>query len=239
MRLVLDPEEHDMKHQLDAFNLNVAPAEIECIETVDAFKYEEFTGEALPGVTLDGFAVSSAAGQLRIRYMAAMLANENTVSSTWAEFGVAQGRSAYFLSKYLPENGKFYLFDSFQGLPEAWEYSSQRVVPKGTFACDVPDNWLTDPRLEFVKGWFEDTLPMPEDTGPLGFIHIDSDIYSAAQTIFERCDNQIVPGTIILFDELWGYPNWAEHEYKALKEWGRKFRYIARDTESRVIIECV
>jgi hypothetical protein len=36
-------------------------------------------------------------------------------------------------------------------------------------------------------------------------------------------------GTIILFDEYYGFPNWQKYEYKALKENIDKenFRYIA------------
>jgi hypothetical protein len=224
-------------YDTDKFNLLVAPAEIEDIPVVDAFQYEVYTGTPIPNVTIEGFLVSTSAGRLQIRHLAASQALENNVAPNWAEFGVAQGRSAYFLSKYLPKDGQFFLFDSFEGLPENWVQSDGHTIAKGTFACDVPDNWLTDPRLFFIKGWFEDTLPMPDEVGPLGFIHVDSDIYSSAKTIFERCDHQILPGTVILFDEFWGYKNWAEHEYKALHEWGRPFKYLARDTESRVAIE--
>ena len=176
-------------------------------------------------------------GQIKIREEAAMLANENNVSATWAELGVETGRSAYFLSQYLPANGRFFLFDSFQGLPENWALSQQSISPKGKFACEVPV--FKDERLVVVPGWFEDTLPHAEMSGPLGLIHIDSDLYSSCKTALERLDEQIVPGTVILFDEFWGYPNWREGEYKALTEWHREFRYVVRDTKFRVVIECV
>lgn len=218
----------------DEFNLAIAPAEIEHLKVVDAFKYEEYTGEELD-TSIEGLSVSSAAGQLRIRHLAATQANVNAVSSTWAEFGVEQGRSAYFLAKYLPVNGKFYLFDSFEGLPENWIRGKHNILPRKTFACTTPT--FKDSRIEVVVGWFDDTLPMADDVGPLALIHIDCDLYSSTKTILERCDHQIIPGTVILFDELWGYPNWAKHEFKALKEWGRSYKYLARDTECRVAIE--
>jgi hypothetical protein len=41
----------------------------------------------------------------------------------------------------------------------------------------------------------------------------------------------MVPGTIILFDEYFNYPNWEQHEYKALQEFvkarGIAYRYLA------------
>jgi hypothetical protein len=39
-----------------------------------------------------------------------------------------------------------------------------------------------------------------------------------------------VPGTIIVFDEYFNYPNWEEHEYKAFQEFigesGLGYRYL-------------
>jgi hypothetical protein len=39
------------------------------------------------------------------------------------------------------------------------------------------------------------------------------------------------PGCVIVFDEYFNYPGWAEHEYKAFSEYvqrtGRVFEYVA------------
>ena len=223
---------------VDKFSLKLGPAEIEHLPLVSGFIYENRT-EA-DWVVADGKVVCTTnkghvPGQTEIRKLAAETANENAVSSTWAEFGVELGRSAFFLSHYLPKDGKFFLFDSFEGLPEDWALSYKNVRPGELWACEPPT--FEDPRMVVVEGWFDDTLPHAAMTGPLGLVHIDSDLYSSAKTVLERIDSQIVPGTIILFDELWGYPNWAEGEYKALMEWGREFTYLARDTRFRVLIE--
>ena len=53
---------------------------------------------------------------------------------------------------------------------------------------------------------------------PVAFIHVDCDLYSSTKTIFSLLSDRIVPGTIILFDEYFNYPNWQQHEYKALQE---------------------
>jgi hypothetical protein len=34
----------------------------------------------------------------------------------------------------------------------------------------------------------------------------------------EAVKNRLSKGTVILFDELYGYPGWRHHEYKALTE---------------------
>ena len=85
---------------------------------------------------------------------------------------------------------------------------------------------FSDKRVKVVKGLFEDTIT----DIPLGFVHIDCDIYESTRTVLSNIN--VTKGTIILFDELWGYgdgPNegaWRNHEWKALMEWGREWRFI-------------
>jgi hypothetical protein len=146
----------------------------------------------------------------------------------WAEFGVEVGCSAQFFLRNLPNNGRFYLFDSFEGLPEDWKGDT----PKGHFDCGgrVPN--FDDLRVVIKKGWFEDTLPIDET---LDFVHIDCDLYSSTKTVLENIN--VKKGTIILFDEFWGYDEYADHEYKALMEWDVPFKFIARDSRMRALIE--
>lgn len=148
----------------------------------------------------------------------------------WAEFGVAGGRSARYFLEHLPDNGKLYLFDSFEGLPEPWVFSSRYGKDDQWAQLGKPE--FNDPRAIIKEGWFADTLPLDD---PLGFVHIDCDLYSSTKTVLEGIN--VGKGTIILFDELIGYPRYEEHEYKALLEWGRKYRVIAKDNDTRVAIE--
>jgi hypothetical protein len=152
---------------------------------------------------------------------------QRAANSTWAEFGVQDGFSARFIQRFLPEDGKFYLFDSFEGLPEYW-YAKKDIGHRK--AARIPT--FPDPRIEIVQGWFKDTLPLDD---VLGFVHIDSDLYSSAKEVLAGIN--VIPGTIILFDELWGYAAWKDHEYKALMEWDRPFKFIARDKIWRAAIE--
>ena len=239
----LKPTERDDDGKVvdtDAFSLELGPAAIKSIPRVSGMLYDDRT-EAIM-VTPEGKVIYNVneghyPGQVKIREVAALRANSNDVSNTWAEFGVELGRSAFFLSHYLPEAGEFFLFDSFEGLPEDWALADDNVRPGAAWACDVPS--FEDPRLVVVPGWFDDTLPHEPMFGPLGLIHIDCDLYSSTKTVLERLDEQIVPRTVILFDELWGYPNWRDGEYKALMEWHREFTYLARDTKYRVLIEVI
>lgn len=157
----------------------------------------------------------------------------------WAEFGVHTGGTARFFLDYLPTDTTFTLFDSFEGLPEAWDKNH----PPGHFSCEVPK--FSDKRVQIVKGWFDDTVARwaRQQTAPLSFVHVDSDIYSSAKTILAECNNLIVPDTIILFDEFFGYEGWQHHEYKAFREWKKLFkrecRYLGRSNNHRLFLQVI
>ena len=75
--------------------------------------------------------------------------------------------------------------------------------------------------VKLIPGWFDDTLPKwkKNHSEQIKFLHVDSDLYSSCVTILEELNKNIVPGTVILFDELFGYPYWKEGEWKAFQEW--------------------
>ncbi|MFY9685075.1 MAG: class I SAM-dependent methyltransferase, partial [Pseudolabrys sp.] len=91
----------------------------------------------------------------------------------------------------------------------------------------VPDN------VRLHRGWFENSLPpwLKDNSGPVAFLHIDCDLYSSTQTIFNLLSERIVPGTVILFDEYFNFPNWENHEFKAFQEFVAqkkvKYTYLA------------
>ena len=47
--------------------------------------------------------------------------------------------------------------------------------------------------------------------------------------VLEMMRKRLVKGTVIVFDEFFGYPNWQNHEYKAFKEELRDvpFKFVA------------
>ena len=132
----------------------------------------------------------------------------------WAEFGTGEGYSASILLRHLWQDSKFWLFDSFKGLPDYWKED----CPKGSFACDPPV--FEDSRVAIVTGMFEDTVaPWSVDKKQLGLIHIDCDLYASTKTVLKNIDHLIGYGTIIMFDEMIGtHIGFEEHELKAFIE---------------------
>jgi predicted O-methyltransferase YrrM len=221
--------DRDVSKEVDQFTEELGPAEIAELPVASAALHFEHGGTELRALAME---------HVKARNLGPL---------AWAEFGVERGLSAYFWTHYLAEDGRLYLFDSWEGLPESWVQSrvpdqsgdiKRGGIPKGAFAGHPPPFHDANNRIHAVQGWFEDTLPKP-DMGDLSFVHIDCDLYSSTKTVLQRCNEQIVPGTIILFDEFWGYECWREGEYQALMEWDREWKYLARDTDYRVLIEVV
>jgi len=141
------------------------------------------------------------------------------VDGLYLEFGVYSGTTINHIAEQTSKT--IHGFDSFEGLPEQWG-----TVPAGRFHTegnlpDIRDN------VKLHKGWFDDTLPefIKSHPEPVAFIHADADLYSSTKTILWTLKDQIVPGTIIVFDEYINYPYWKEHEYKAFTEFCAKFNW--------------
>lgn len=150
-----------------------------------------------------------------------------SVDGLFLEFGVHTGGTITQAARLRPEK-HFYGFDSFEGLPEDWAGTGKLA---GDFNLsgnlpNVPEN------VTLVKGWFDQTIPVWKTTnpGPISYLHVDSDLYSSAVTIFETLEERFVPGTVILFDEYFGYPDWRNGEHKAFVEMINRtgFAYTAK-----------
>ena len=125
------------------------------------------------------------------------IANERVL---YLEFGVYQGNSIRKWAALLknPES-RLFGFDSFEGLPERWR-SDHRT---GTFDTGGAIPHVNDPRVQFIKGWFDQTLPtqqFPEHDRLV--INIDCDLYSSTATVLKEVRPIIAVGTYIYFDEL-------------------------------------
>jgi hypothetical protein len=57
-----------------------------------------------------------------------------------------------------------------------------------------------------------------QHSGPFAFAHLDADLYSSTKTVFDHLGDWFVPGTIVVFDEYFGYYGWQHHEHKAFQE---------------------
>jgi hypothetical protein len=158
------------------------------------------------------------------------------------EFGVYRGKTITQIAGFLSDR-RIWGFDSFEGLPEDWHMTKNTdniKFPKGAFEVDrlprVPDG------VTLIKGWFNETIPVWKQDNPdskISMLHVDCDLYSSTKEVLTQLNSHIVPGTVIVFDDmyLWknpqGYELWHQGEYQALKEWleqfDREFEVVSRN----------
>jgi len=174
--------------------------------------------------------------------------NNKSLDNLFLEFGVHLGQSINPLSKilstYMVKEGDqiktIYGFDGFVGLKENWVGTSG--APHLDVGGEMPK---VNTNVVLIKGWIQDTLkPFLNDhkQKKIVFVNIDVDTYETTKFILQEIKHFLIPGSIIIFDELYNFPGWEVGEYKALKEIfdDKTFKYIAFSEDSKqVVIEII
>jgi len=152
------------------------------------------------------------------------------------EFGVWRGESLKMIAKRLQNagGGVVFGFDSFRGLPAAWQPwrgDVESTFPAGYYRVKAVPRVEHNARL--VVGLYNRTLPaflqrwfsgdgMDDGTLParkkLRFIHIDSDLYSSTKDVLVGLAPYISPGCVLIFDDLINIGNLAGSAFGAFAE---------------------
>ena len=141
------------------------------------------------------------------------------VPMTYVEYGVHEGYSiSFFASKNSSAESVFFGLDSFEGLPEDWGSAS---MPKGSFDVGGTVPSVSDDRVRFIKGWFQNTseqlLHSVNEKGTQQLVvHYDADLYSSTLFALSRMATLRRPYYAI-FDEFVG------HETRALYNFVQAF----------------
>jgi O-methyltransferase len=156
----------------------------------------------------------------------------------YVEFGVFEGESIrHWTAVNKDKESRFIGFDSFEGLPADWHAEKK----KGHFDVQGRVPQINDPRVKFIKGWFDSTIPdFARDFSPKNHLvmHIDCDLYAGAMLALIHFTPFMSKGTILIFDEFID----REHEFRAFMDWEKiyqkNFQVIAEaDTYVQVCIE--
>jgi O-methyltransferase len=118
----------------------------------------------------------------------------------YLEFGVAEGSSITRWSHLLRNPGsRLHGFDSFLGLPHDWTLEGH---PRGFFSTHGRPPDVSDPRIQFFVGWFDETLPeyrWPEHE--VLVVMMDADLYSSTSTVLSHVKVRLLPGSYLYFDQ--------------------------------------
>ena len=128
----------------------------------------------------------------------------------YLEFGVADGHSfRWFVQQNNNPETRFYGFDTFTGLPEDFG-----VYKKGKFDTNNEVPQISDTRVKFFQGLFQQTVPgfLTElNNKKRNVIMLDADIYSATLYVLTTMAPFLKKDDIVFFDEF-AVPT---HEFKA------------------------
>jgi hypothetical protein len=141
------------------------------------------------------------------------------VPIVYLEFGVFRGWSIkQWLNINTHPESRFVGFDTFTGLPEDWMEGRKA----GHFNVEGKPPQIDDPRVRFVPGLFQHTLPGFLESfrieHPL-VVHIDCDLYSGTLYCLATLDRVMPAGTIVMFDEFYD----LLHEYAGFRDYCTAF----------------
>lgn len=170
-----------------------------------------------------------------IRNFAIYRAIENNAEDNknlFLEFGVYTGGSINLFSKQLKSiNETIYGFDTFEGLTEDW--LTHVFFPKGSLSLNNKLPKVAKNAI-LIKGKIQDTLDnFLKDNlkKKILFAHMDMDTYASTRFALAKIKPFLEKGSVILFDEFYGYPNWQQEEYKAFTE-------VFKENEYKFIAFC-
>lgn len=137
-------------------------------------------------------------------------------NGVFLEFGVSGGKSINFFAEILDPLIEMHGFDSFLGLEESYKGTEWTV---GSFSTGGKIPKLNK-RIKIHEGWFNQSLPkfVSNFRQPISILHIDSDTYNSTKYVLTSIKKFLVSGSLVLFDEYHGHPNWENGEFKAWQE---------------------
>ena len=148
-------------------------------------------------------------------------------NGSFCEFGVASGISMRLFENIANEHSKkLYGFDSFSGIEENWTGTSKLT---GSYSMkQIP---TFGQNVEIIKGKVQETVTgfLELKKEAIYFAHLDMDTYMPTAYVLSNIKDRLISGSILLFDEFYGYHGWKEHEFKAFNESfdDKEYEYIA------------
>ncbi|MEQ9424519.1 MAG: TylF/MycF/NovP-related O-methyltransferase [Cyclobacteriaceae bacterium] len=114
------------------------------------------------------------------------------------------------------EYRKLYGFDSFEGLPRLTQEDKSDLVTN----LEMKEGGFYDPlayddlirfsekenNVFLIKGWFDQSIPNFKEKHPhigIALLHIDCDLYESTKVVLTELWDHIVPGGVVVFDELY------------------------------------
>jgi hypothetical protein len=84
----------------------------------------------------------------------------------------------------------------------------------------VPARLANHEKVELRMGWVEDTLPvfLSEHHEDAGLVHLDMDVFPPTKFVLEALGPALRSGSLLVFDDYFGFIGWQNHSHRALTE---------------------
>ena len=153
----------------------------------------------------------------------------NSQKGDIVECGVWRGGMSAGIAELLGDNRKYFLFDSYEGLPKAKEIDGDAAIkwqnnPKGNFFfdnCKAEMNFAqtamttTGCQFELIKGWFNETLPLFNHSDNIALLRLDGDWYESIYDSMKYLYPLVKKNGLIIVDDYyaWDGCSRAIHDY--------------------------
>jgi O-methyltransferase len=145
---------------------------------------------------------------------------DNNIEGDIVELGCNIGTTSIFIKKFLdiyaPEK-KFYVYDSWQGLPERHEKDGNNTTTFIKGSCQTnKENFINvfkhfNLELPIINSGFFNDISDEKYPEKICFAFYDGDLYTSIMDSFNKTFHKILKGGIIIIDDVGGRPL-DEHE---------------------------
>jgi O-methyltransferase len=137
------------------------------------------------------------------------------IPGDFIETGVWRGGGTIFMRGFLAahalEDRVVWVADSFEGLPvptraedAGWDLSKQKFPSLAVGLDEVQEMFeryeLLDERVQFLRGWFKDTLP-DAPIRALSVLRLDGDLYESTTDALAALYSRLSPGGFVIIDD--------------------------------------
>jgi O-methyltransferase len=152
-----------------------------------------------------------------------------TIPGNIVECGVWRGGMSAGLAGVMGPGRKYYLFDSFEGLPEAKAIDGANAIDwqKNTDGSTYYDNCKAEigyaetamrkagADFELIKGWFSETLPHFSMDEKIALLRLDGDWYESTWDCLINLYPRVAANGVIIIDDYytWDGCSKAVHDY--------------------------
>lgn len=150
------------------------------------------------------------------------------------ECGVWKGGMVAGIADILGPLRNYYLFDSFQGLPDATNVDGEAAISwqnnKNSESyynnCSASKQWAIEAmnitgekKVNLVEGWFTETLPHFKNDEKIALLRLDGDWYESTMTCLDNLFDRVANNGIIIIDDYytWDGCSRAVHDFLSKK----------------------